>query len=203
MVGTPFHPKGGLDLAATMDKDPELTQKLSPFYDPKTRGGNQHNLFFLWSDRNGDQTPQAAELQVMKIKDRFTGAIYFGRDLSITTTTGIHLPPPAFTRDGIPEWDLNQMTFLTERRDPQEGYAASCLYATDGYFIVLGRVPAGRSKGIEIAGLYGPTTTTPQASRSSRDTSRVARSRWATPSGRPAATPARCGHSTARKGRSS
>ena len=91
------------------------------FQEHRLQQGDLDNPFFVWSDRNGDAKPQPEE--VIYAKDdgvqhsnrKEAGQIYVGKDLSFTTSFGLHLKPSGFSRKGVPLYEAGQIQRLVKK----------------------------------------------------------------------------------------
>ncbi|MBD3265972.1 hypothetical protein GF373_04825 [bacterium] len=112
--------------------DPALAQKMDAIFQ-----GNEKGQFCIWSDVNRDKIPQANEIQGMFLGEkpvkRFHGNVGLGTDLSIFTTAGAYIPPPTFTEDGVPVWDLTRLEFFCDTTDN----LSDIIHTSDGYFIYM------------------------------------------------------------------
>ncbi len=112
-------------------EDPELASKLDEMFE-----GNQKSQFCVWSDLNRDKKPQANEIQGINMGEepvkRHFGNVAIGPDLSIYTTAGLYIPPPTFTEDGVPVWDLDQAEYFCDETD----HLSDVIHAGE-YFIYM------------------------------------------------------------------
>ncbi len=113
-------------------EDPELAKKVKEVF-----RGHEKAQFCIWSDLNRDKTPQANEIQGTNLGEepvkRFHGNVAIGTDLSIYTTAGVYIPPPGFTDNGVPVWDLGNVDFFTDKTDN----LSDIIHTNDDYFIYM------------------------------------------------------------------
>lgn len=96
--------------------------------------------FFVWSDLNGDQRPQANEVTtttddgIQRNNGKHVGGIYVGPDLSLTTSFGLHLKPLRFTDRGVPVYDAAQAQRLVRKLE-YHWVPYDAVVSSDGWFI--------------------------------------------------------------------
>ncbi|MFO0871944.1 MAG: sugar-binding protein [Pirellulales bacterium] len=103
-------------------------------------GTDRRKVFFVWSDLNGDQRPQPAEVStavddgIQHNNGAHVGGVYVGPDLSLTTSFGLQVTPQRFTDVGVPVYDAAQVRRLVRRLEfhwvPYDAVTSS-----DGWFI--------------------------------------------------------------------
>jgi hypothetical protein len=71
------------------------------------------NIFFVWSDLNGDAQVQPDEVSFTKM-DKSIGSVYVAPDLSLMSSYTYKLDPMHFTAQGAPVYDLNKMRLRVE-----------------------------------------------------------------------------------------
>ncbi len=117
------------DFQAFVEKDPALAAKV------ESVPGHFKGRFYVWSDLNLDGVPQADEVQGTNLGQepvkRYFGGASIGPDLAITTTAGAYVPPPTFTDQGVPVWDLEKVRFFADHAE----HLADVLRADDGFFV--------------------------------------------------------------------
>ncbi|HND51221.1 MAG TPA: hypothetical protein PLV92_02450 [Pirellulaceae bacterium] len=112
-------------------------------------------LFFVWSDLNGDQRPQPAEVTtafddgIQHNNGKHVGGVYIGPDLSLTTAYGLHLKPLRFTDKGVPIYDAGKTERLVRKLEfhwvPYDAVVSS-----DGWFITKAEPLRGFKNGKQL-----------------------------------------------------
>lgn len=69
-------------------------------------------VFFAWTDTDNDQQLDASELTLKNVTGGMSGSVYYDRDLSVLTRSGIHVAPSGFTAAGAPIYDAATATTL-------------------------------------------------------------------------------------------
>jgi sugar lactone lactonase YvrE len=89
-------------------------------------------VFYVWCDRNGDGIAQPDEVQFVVVPSPKDGkplhdvgvGVQVNRDLSLTTTWGVHVAPPILDRMGLPHYDLSKIEFVGDPSQYSERVAA-------------------------------------------------------------------------------
>ena len=107
-VGRPPREDDEEMLGISLNEHPELKDVL----EEKAWHGHWKGRHMIWSDLNLDKSPQPEELQFVNFRE-YPGrwdlpSITMAKDMSIATTDGVHIPPPAFNEKGVPMWDLSE-----------------------------------------------------------------------------------------------
>lgn len=126
-VGTLGRKSLGPWLRQAVENDPTLMAKMNDAFE-----AYDGDILVVWSDFNGDESPQADEVQWRDMgRDHRHGRPAIGRDFSVTTTGGLYLPPAKLAGDGVPVWNLEQVQVVADRREA----LSDVVHAADDTFI--------------------------------------------------------------------
>ncbi len=128
-IGTLGRKSLGPWLREHAERDPKLRAKMQEAFELY-----DGDVFVAWSDVNGDREPQAGEVQWRDMgRPHRHGRPAIARDFSVTTTSSLYLPPPTWTKKGIPVWDLDALEVIADRNAP----LSDVIHTADDTFVLF------------------------------------------------------------------